>query len=290
MKLVLYSHCAIDTIHLINSITQQIGGAACYGGITARKFKFDVQLCTKFGSDFPYDEYLTNNKISFENTLSEKSTTQFIIKINGLDRELFLKNICEPIKYVNTDADGVLVSPIFNEISNEVFNKIKQNNNFVFVDPQGFLRRKDSSGKIFLEKTELDLSKISGIKAGVDEMLNLTGAIGIDGMKILNQKGVEYVLHTDQKYISLLVKDRMYSLTLPNKEIRDTTGIGDILCATFCCTMIKEKDFLWALCFAGGSVQAALDSKQIGLAKIPEKKAVESNASYFYNTIKFRQV
>lgn len=89
-------------------------------------------------------------------------------------------------------------------------------------------------------------------------------------MVALQKKGVKHVLFTNKTEVSLLVKDKIYSITLPNKEIHDTTGIGDIFCATFCCTMLKEKDFLWALCFAGGSAQAALDSKQVGLLKIPQ--------------------
>ena len=68
----------------------------------------------------------------------------------------------------------------------------------------------------------------------------------------------------------------------------DTTGIGDIFCSTFCCTMLKEKDFLWALCFAGGAAQAALENKKIGLEKIPQKGLIENNGAYFYNMIKFR--
>ena len=88
----------------------------------------------------------------------------------------------------------------------------------------------------------------------------------------------------------MLVEDRIYSITLPNKQVYDTTGIGDIFCATFCCTMLKEKDFLWALCFAGGAAQAALDSKDVGLKKIPKKGTVETNASYFYNLMKYRSI
>ena len=42
MKIALFSHCAIDTITIGNSNYEQIGGAACYGGLTAKKFKFDV--------------------------------------------------------------------------------------------------------------------------------------------------------------------------------------------------------------------------------------------------------
>jgi len=63
-----------------------------------------------------------------------------------------------------------------------------------------------------------------------------------------------------------------------------------IFSSTFLCTMLKEKDILWALSFAGGAAQAALESGQIGLEKIPSKGAIESNAYYFYNTIKFKEI
>jgi len=54
--------------------------------------------------------------------------------------------------------------------------------------------------------------------------------------------------------------------------------------------MLKEKDFFWALCFAGGAAQAAIESKKFGLDKIPAKGATETNAAYFYNLVKFKQV
>ena len=54
--------------------------------------------------------------------------------------------------------------------------------------------------------------------------------------------------------------------------------------------MLREKDILWALSFGGGAVQAALESMQIGLEKIPSKGAIESNAYYFYNTVKFKEI
>ena len=67
MKLAVFSHCAIDTITINDNKYEQIGGAACYGGITARQFKFDVDLFTKLGPDFP-KQYLTEHKINFANS------------------------------------------------------------------------------------------------------------------------------------------------------------------------------------------------------------------------------
>ena len=53
MKLAIYSHCALDTISIEGNSYEQIGGAASYCGIMARELKFDVDLFTKYGPDFP---------------------------------------------------------------------------------------------------------------------------------------------------------------------------------------------------------------------------------------------
>ncbi len=289
MKLAVFAHCAIDTITIDNHNYEQIGGSACYCGITARQFKFDVDLFTKFGPDFP-KQYLTENKINFINSESEKKTTKFAISVNGSDRTLTLENECEPIDYSSVDADGHIVSPIYNEISDDTYRKIKSDSNFLFIDPQGFLRQKDSQNNIVLKNTNLDLSNVNAIKVNPEEAQQIVNGTNDEMMLALQKKGVEYVLLTNKTDVSLLVKDKIYSITLPNTQIHDTTGVGDIFSSTFCCTMLKEKDFLWALCFAGGAAQAALDSKNIGLQKIPKKGAVQTNASYFYNLVKFRDL
>ena len=289
MKLALFSHCALDTISIEGNSYEQIGGAASYCGLMARELKFDVDLFTKFGSDFP-KQYFDQNKINLINSESIKKTTKFSISISGSDRTLKLENECDPIDYSSVDADGHIVSPIFHEISNDVFKKIKDDSNFLFVDPQGFLRQKDSENNIVLKKNELDLTNVNAIKINPEEGKNLVDGTSDEMMLALQKKGIEYVLLTDKTNVSLLVKNRIYSLKLPNKSVHDTTGIGDIFCSTFTCTILKEKDFLWALCFAAGSAQAALESNNVGLQKIPKKGAVENNASYFYNLVDFRDL
>jgi len=290
MKLDVISHCTIDTIEINDSKYVVSGGPACYCSLTARILKFDVVLHTKFGSDFPLANYLTEQKIVFEDSLSIKPTTQFVLNLVNSERTLFLQNKCEPISDITLDSDNVIISPLFDEISIELFEKIKNNASFVMLDPQGFLRRRNLENKIHLEQTDLNLSNVSAIKVNTDELKCLTGTSNVDGIKILQKKGIDSVILTDKQNITLLSKNRIYSITLPNLELNDTTGLGDIFCAVFCCTMLKEKDILWALSFAGGAVQAALESEQIGLEKIPSKAAIESNAYYFYNTIKFKEI
>ena len=290
MKVGIFSHCTMDTIVYENEQYDAPGGPASYCSLTARKQKHDVNLYTKFGPNYPLEEFFKENKINAPDSLSTQSTTRFKIELNGSDRKLFLENMCDKINFIENDNDGVIISPVFNEISLETYSQIKNSDNFVLLDPQGFLRETNSNNEIFLKKTSLDLNNINAIKMNPDELHALTGLTGNDGIKQLQKLGVEYVIYTNKQEISLLVKDKLYTIHLPKMTLTDTTGIGDIFCSTFLCTMLKEKDFLWALSFAGGAAQSALESKTFGLEKVPEKNALETNGSYFYNIVEFKQI
>ena len=290
MKIGIYSHCTIDTIIHGNNMYEVPGGPACYCSLTARKQKFDVNLSTKYGADFPLTDSLLENKIRIEDKLSTSDTTRFKIVLNDSDRKLFIQNKCEPLEFLDESNNGIIISPVFDEITNELFKKIKKSSDFILLDPQGFLRRHNSENLIILKETKLDLDSISAIKVSPNELFALTGANDDAALLSLQKLGVENVIFTNKQNISLLVKDKIYSIRLPNLELFDTTGVGDIFCAVFCCTMLREKDFLWALSFAGGAAQAALETKKFGINKIPEKGAVENNGSYFYNMVQFRQI
>ena len=290
MKVGIFSHCTMDTIVYENEQYEAPGGPASYCSLTARKQKLDVNLYTKFDSNYPLDDFFKENKIITHNALSSKNTTKFRIELNNSNRKLFVENMCEKINFSENNDDGTIISPVFDEISPETYLKIKNSDNFVLLDPQGFLREKNSNNEIFLKRTSIDLKNINAIKINPDELYALTGLTGNDGIKKLQKIGIEYVIHTNKQEVSLLVKDKLYTIFLPKMNLTDTTGIGDIFCSTFTCTMLKEKDFLWALSFAGGAVQSALDTKAFGLEKVPEKNALESNGSYFYNILEFKQI
>ena len=198
----------------------------------ARELKVDVDLFTKYGADCP-KQYLNDNKINLTNPDSSKNTTKFSISITGSDRTLKIANECEPIEYSDVNENAHIVSPIFHEISQDVFKKIKQNSNFLFVDPQGFLRQKDSENNIFLQKTDLDLTNVDAIKINPEEGQNIVEGTNDEMMLALQKKGIEHVILTNKTDVSILVKNRVYYLKLPNKRVNDTTGIGDIFCYTF---------------------------------------------------------
>lgn len=272
-------------------MVETAGGPASYCGITAKNMKFDVDLHTKIGLDFKFGADLEKNGIFIpKSAVSNSPTTRFLLKIFGTGRELYLKTKCEPIEFTKSDADGAIVSPVFDEVSEDTLDEIRENFGFVLLDPQGYLRRIDGNNKVYLEKTLLDLSKITAIKTDPDEAFNLTGTNDVAAMLSLQKKGVKHVLYTNKQDIALLVKDRIYRLQIPNMKIGDTTGAGDIFCASFACSYMKENDALWAICFGVGAAQAALETRATGLLKIPYAGDIEQNAAYLYNLVKFSQV
>ena len=210
MKLDVISHCTIDTIEINDSKYVVPGGPGCYCSLTARSLKFDVKLHTKFGSDFTFTDYLIKEKIVFENAISNEPTTQFTLQLLDSERTLFLKNKCEAINNVNLDTDSVIISPLFDEISLDLFEKITNDAKFVLLDPQGFLRHVNSENKVYLEHVDLNLSSVSAIKVNPDELRALTNADHLDGIKILQKKGIDNVVLTDKQNISLLSENKIY--------------------------------------------------------------------------------
>jgi sugar/nucleoside kinase (ribokinase family) len=300
VRIAIASHIVLDTIKSTDGrVTVSLGGPACYCGITSRRFGFDVNLVTKVGNDLPEEmvQTLQNNDIILNGNMRvDAPTTKFQIDSQGNSRRLLLSDKCKPINVKDIQdmkVDCWLASPVIDELPKDVFAAIKQNRggkNFVMLDPQGYLRIVNSKGYVTLkDKLELDLSGIDAIKVDNQEMAALTGGLqGQDGMEALQSNGIEFVIYTEQRVIHLLHKKMHYWLSVQEIDTLDSTGIGDILCASFSCAYLKERDPIWAICFGAGAVKAALETRQIGLAKIPFMSKIEQNASYFYNSIGFQ--
>jgi len=302
LRIAIASHIVLDKIKSADgTVTESIGGPPCYGGITSRRFGFDVSLVTKVGSDLPKELYnlLQNNGISLsDSVVVDAPTTKFQILSQGNTRQLLLSDKCKPITIEDIqemEVDCWLASPIIDELPQDVLAAIKQNRgkkNFIMLDPQGYLRLVDYKGYVTLkDRLELDLSGINAIKVDNQEMAALTGGLqGLGGMEALQSHGIESVIYTEDRVIHLLHKKMHYWLNVERIDTVDSTGVGDILCASFSCAYLKEKDPIWALCFGAGAVKAALETRQVGNAKIPSMSKIEQTASYFYNDIGFQRL
>jgi sugar/nucleoside kinase (ribokinase family) len=300
MNVAILSNIVIDEIvsRDLNS-SQSLGGPAAYCGVTARKFGFDTTLFTHFGNDLDlqYIEYLKNQGVSFNNLQpSTLPTTRFVLKNFETDRELTLQSKCIPIdieEIKNVKANCWLISPVFDEVPLDILQYLvtsRKEKQFVMLDPQGYTRTVDSEGRVSIrKKMDIPIHNVDGIKLDSQEISCFTNGLqGMEGMKkIRSVYGIKYVLYTQDKVIHLLEEGKHYWINIPKHESPDSTGLGDIIASSFACTMLKEKDSVWAFCFAAGALTAALQTKEIGIKKIPSKSAIEQDATYYYNTMNF---
>ncbi len=302
MKLCMASHIVLDEIiDLEGKNTESLGGPVCYGSLLAKTFKFSSVPATKAGQDiFDKIGQLAKCNINLEKSQVDpiSPTTRFRLasKKNG-GRDLFLLSRCSPITLNDIhDSDAFVISPVIDEISPDTLSQIvkREKNGFIMVDPQGFLRTVGENGSVTNKShIELDLNGVTAIKADEEELSALTGGVtSVEGMKMLKNKyNLEFVISTTDNNIIFLHKKIVYSINLKKIESPDHTGLGDILATGFSCAYIKEKDPLWAICFAAGSVITALQSKKRGIEKIPTSmRLIERNATYYYNTIKFKVI
>lgn len=300
MKVAILSNLVVDKIVSRDmKSSQSLGGPAAYCGITASKFGFDTTLFTHFGKDLDskYLEYLKNQGISFNVTNSlDLPTTRFILRNFENDRELILESKCSALdieEIKSEKSDCWIISPVFDEVSLEILRYLassREKNQFIILDPQGYTRSVDSSGRISIRSNiDIPINNVNGIKLNSKEITCFTNGLqGIDGMKKIHTKyKIDYVLYTEDQNIHLLERDRRYWLKLPKIDAPDSTGLGDIIASSFACTIVKEKDPVWAFCFAAGALTAALQTKEVGIKKIPSRTAIEENASYYYNIMNY---
>jgi sugar/nucleoside kinase (ribokinase family) len=300
MKVAILSNLVVDEIVSRDmKSSQSLGGPAAYCGITARKFGFDTTLFTHFGKDLDtkYHEYLKKHGISFNVTNSlDLPTTRFILRNFENDRELILESKCSALnieEIKSAKSDCWIISPVFDEVSLDILQYLasaREKNQFIMLDPQGYTRSVDSAGRISVRSNiDIPINNVNGIKLDSQEISCFTNGLqGIDGMKKIHSKyKIDYVLYTEDQIIHLLERERRYWLKLPKIDTSDSTGLGDIIVSSFACTIVKEKDSVWAFCFAAGALTAALQTKEVGIKKIPSRSAIEENASYYYNIMNF---
>ena len=303
MHLTLVSNLAVDTIRGSDGIiTTSLGGPPCYGGLMAMELGLHPNLVTRFGNDLKEDDkiVLRNRGLLLKSScVSTLSTTKFRIECLGRERRLFLQSKCDIIRLedvLHTGTDGWLVSPILDEVPPPVLNYVQSNpghGNFILLDPQGYTRAVDQKGMISIrQNVDLDLKGVTAIKLDPPELGSLTrGLSGQSGVrKIHDHYGIKFVIFTEENAIHVSDGRTDYWLRLSKKNSPDSTGVGDILSSAFTCTYLKEKDLVWAFCFAVGAASASLESGNRGLEKIPSYSMVEENASYFYNALKFAKL
>jgi len=294
--LVTVGHFAIDYIHSPRMVSPKptLGGPPTYVSVAAAKLGAKVSVISKVGEDFSnnYVKWLKNNKIDLSGLkrVKDASTTQFVIKYQkSWKRKLQLKARAPPISANDLpdslQARAVHVSPITNELSEELVTKLRKTTNILSLDPQGFVRGFDIKGNVHLKGWEGQsvLEQVDVYKSSLNEIEAVTGTNNLQlAIRRIGDYGVKIIIVTRGIRGSTVFFDNAF-YNIPacaSKIVLDPTGAGDAFSGAFLAEYVREKDPLWCVCV--GSASASFVVEGVGPERFGEREETYVRATEIY--------
>lgn len=293
MRVAIAGFITIDTIELSLRRVTSVGGPPCYAGLICARFGLDVTALTKVGNDFPDEQavWLARNGIMLKasDRSVSKPTTRFRIANSAGSRSLVLLNRCEDISTSQISPgvryDASLISPVAGEVSSPFLTEISARSDFTFMDPQGFIRSfapdgAVSSGKL---RDRNILTKVDALKMDTQEAQALTGrSTPSEALEKIASIGVRKAIVTrGGESCFVLDGSRIYEIAVPQAQVVDSTGAGDILSGATLGWYLKTRDFLRSACF--GVAASSLSLNMIALAKVDLPISVDESAMRLFS-------
>ncbi|MDH5404287.1 MAG: PfkB family carbohydrate kinase [Candidatus Heimdallarchaeota archaeon] len=166
---------------------------------------------------------------------SETTTYQFEISEDEGERKLFLVKRADSLNfnkiqdYLDPHYDIILISPIAGELDHYTMEQLVKFGKFSFLDAQGIVRFFRENGEVYheLTQTELDwaMKTFDYIKFSTSEIS--------ETIKILDNKSTLIITKSGKGYDVIKSNDKLQLNMIPEKDIIDDTGSGDIFLAAF---------------------------------------------------------
>lgn len=286
VKILVVGHITIDRIVSPYLDITSLGGPPSYVGLMAKRLGAEVDAATKVGLDFPdyYLIFLSRYMNLLNPALSQtKPTTRFLLQLLGDSRSLRLIARCEDIEerqIIGRNYDVCVLDPVAGEVCAKVAAVSRSSAKYLFMDPQGFLRRFNAEGFCTLSSMDKDLLRyVDVLKVDEEEMRCLTGLNDPNqALKELHKLGPKFVVLTAHRgYVTISTPKGLYKIPIPEYEgEKETTGAGDIFAGAFTATYAQTMDVLWAGCV--GVSAASLAVRGVGISKIPSREDVLQTA------------
>jgi sugar/nucleoside kinase (ribokinase family) len=292
MNVLVAGFMTIDRIELPIRTISSVGGPPSYAGLLCSRFGFDVTALTRIGTDFPDEQlvWLARNGLQLRaiDRSKTKKTTRFKLVVKDNDRSLYLLERCEDIgleQVPDGHFNAALISPLANEIPDPVFEEVRRRSDFCFLDPQGYVRSFDASGKVYITpwSDEKILGNVDALKMDLAECEAITGKeLPEDAFGKLASKGIRKAVITRGAEPALILDgNRISKVSVPGVKVVDSTGAGDIFAGALITCYLRSRDFLWSCCF--GIAASSLSLTSIALGKVDLPRSVDQTARKLYS-------
>ncbi len=293
MNVLVAGFMTIDKIELPVRTISSVGGPPSYAGLLCSRFGLDVTALTKIGVDFPDEQlvWLARNGLTLRavDKSATKKTTRFKLVPKGDERVLYLLERCEDIgieQVPDTHYNALLVSPLANEITQPVFDEIRRRSDFCFLDPQGYVRSFDDTGRVYVTpwSDEKVLGSVDALKMDLAECEAITGkAVPAEAFAKLSARGIRKAVITSGANPAMVLDGtRVMRVEVPTVKVVDSTGAGDIFAGALVTCYLRSRDFLWSCCF--GIAASSLSLTSIALGKVDLPRSVDQVARRLYSS------
>jgi sugar/nucleoside kinase (ribokinase family) len=182
-------------------------------------------------------------------------------------------------------SSAIHIGPVLREISPTLAIRLTSGNSLVGLDPQGYLRRLDSRGRVHIRnwRDHSLLKRIAVLKVSESE---LSAIIGIKwSFRKISTLGPDIVLLTKgpRGMIVWSRENGMFRVPAYETLVRDPTGAGDALAGSFLVTWVRTNDLLWSA--AVGSAVASMVVAKKGLARFGKRRQIERRATEILDQI-----
>jgi len=295
LSILVAGHAVVDEIiDAKDQITPRkaLGGPISYCSISLRSLGYSPKIVTHVGDDFPIQYAdLLRNKAQVD-VLDWKSngykTTSYRIDRSGEHRRLWLSARCQELSindfagFVENSSKvgGLIVNPVANEVSLTVLERISKEFDLVLIDSQGFVRKfSKHTGEVGM-RAGLDISSLAGVdylKADSEELSAWTGTKNKESaIRQISQFADSILLTSGPGRVEIYHQGRLKLSALPFKvEVRDTTGAGDIMIASFAARISETGDLEDSIRFAMSASTLAVRNYGIEKATLSKQEVLD---------------
>jgi sugar/nucleoside kinase (ribokinase family) len=243
---IVVGHITVDVNSLPwGVIENMLGGAPTYAGFALASLGKRVGVVSKIGRDFPdrfppvYRRFGLDTEgilatpgetTTFENTYDDQGNRE------QRCRPIPSKISPEEIPGIYRGARSFYVSPVADEITPELLESLKEDDNIVVLDPQGLFRRIDEQGAVQVQKRDdlADfLANVDVVKIGKEELGAFPGDLK-GALEELGKMGPEIAIATQGAAgCAILYKEGFSEVEGTKVDVKDLTGAGDVFGAAF---------------------------------------------------------
>jgi sugar/nucleoside kinase (ribokinase family) len=162
---------------------------------------------------------------------------------------------------------------------------VRKRSDFCFLDPQGFVRMFDGSGRVAIDSwhDEKVLGNVDALKMDLEEANALTGKTdGKAALVKLSKKVRKAVVTRGGDSALILDGNKISQVEVPKVKVVDSTGAGDIFAGALISCFLRSRDFLWSCCF--GIAASSLSLNSIALSKVDLPRSVDQQARKLYSS------